>query len=81
MSGLALFSRVDDEGRALLKRQVAPEFVIQLEKELIQFIQSTSDPSSQKKELILKISDGFHRLLCHAICQYYSLQSQSNSYN
>jgi len=32
---------------------------------------------SEEKSIILKSEDGFGRLLCHGVCQYYNIKTQS----
>eukprot|EP00297_Palpitomonas_bilix_P010227 CAMPEP_0113908486 /NCGR_PEP_ID=MMETSP0780_2-20120614/26191_1 /TAXON_ID=652834 /ORGANISM="Palpitomonas bilix" /LENGTH=288 /DNA_ID=CAMNT_0000903925 /DNA_START=149 /DNA_END=1015 /DNA_ORIENTATION=+ /assembly_acc=CAM_ASM_000599 len=68
-----LFRRIDRRVRSLLRKGVAREFMIGLEREITAVLDT--DPS--RTDLVFKFDNSFQRLLCHCLCKYYQIHSQS----
>uniref|UniRef100_A0A7S3GBB9 R3H domain-containing protein n=3 Tax=Palpitomonas bilix TaxID=652834 RepID=A0A7S3GBB9_9EUKA len=58
---------------ALLRKGVAREFMIGLERE----ITAVLDTDASRTDLVFKFDNSFQRLLCHCLCKYYQIHSQS----
>jgi len=69
------FTKVDKKIRKLLRKYEGTEFLNGLDHDIVDYI-SVSDIQAK----VYHFSDSFHRLLCHGVCQFYSLQSKSEIY-
>jgi len=67
------FNMIDKKLRKVLQLQLCRDFLAQLESELIQRI------SGEMSSLAYTFTEPWHRMICHGICQYYSLHSQSTN--
>jgi len=67
------FRRVDKRIRRLLKRKTHVEFVGEWEGRVVEYAQLPA----KRPPLKYACQDSYQRLLCHGVCQYYALPSQS----
>jgi len=67
------FIAIDKKIRTILLRHANCEFLYTLEKQIIDFI------GQNDKLLMYPFSDPLQRILCHGVCQFYSLPSKSKS--
>lgn len=66
------FKRIDKKIRKVLQQQIENEFLASMDKEIASYIQI-----KEFNTLTYSFEDSFHRLICHGICQFYSLRSRS----
>eukprot|EP00027_Filamoeba_sp_ATCC50430_P009818 CAMPEP_0168560182 /NCGR_PEP_ID=MMETSP0413-20121227/10922_1 /TAXON_ID=136452 /ORGANISM="Filamoeba nolandi, Strain NC-AS-23-1" /LENGTH=274 /DNA_ID=CAMNT_0008591463 /DNA_START=187 /DNA_END=1011 /DNA_ORIENTATION=+ len=66
------FKRIDKKIRKVLQQQIENEFLSSMDKEIASYIQI-----KEFNTLTYSFEDSFHRLICHGICQFYSLRSRS----
>jgi len=66
------FKRIDKKIRKVLQQQIENEFLSSMDKEIANYIQI-----KEFNTLTYSFEDSFHRLICHGICQFYSLRSRS----
>jgi len=71
-----LFKNVDKKARPFLKRHPEYEFLNEVERIAINYI-----IQENKKPVTLVLDDPLHRLLAHAVCQFYGLNSKSEDTN
>jgi len=68
------FKKVEKKLRKVMQKHSNNQFFISIDKEIVNYIQlSTYTP------LTLSLTESFHRMICHGICQFYSLRSHSES--
>jgi len=73
-SASASFKIIDRKIRKLLKRHLRSEFLMALDDEILGYIRL-----DDYNTLVYSFSDPYHRMICHGICQFYSLQSRSKN--
>jgi len=66
------FLRIDKKIRRLLRKHRDNQFLCSLDQDMLQYV-TLADP----KDRTYSLNDSFQRLLCHGVCQYYSLNSWS----
>jgi len=71
ISAAKSFQRIDKKIRKLLKVNLKNDFFRDFDQEIANLIQNGS------RALEYSFEDSFGRLICHGICQYYSLMSRS----
>jgi len=69
------FQRVDKKIRKLMLRNTCDEFLVLLDQEIVKFMQVPAG-----KLLTKTFDEPFHRLICHGVCQFYSLVSKSEDF-
>jgi len=72
MSPEASFNAIDKKLRRVLHNYGNSQMLADLDSELVQYI-TTGEFGS----LVFTFSESYQRMLCHGICQFYSLNSQS----
>jgi len=65
------FNMIDKKLRRVLQLHLCSDFLSELEAEILQRI------SGEMTSLVYTFAEPWHRMICHGICQYYSLHSQS----
>ena len=68
------FARIDKDSRLQLRREIGFKFIGVFEKDLIPWIVSDT---RLDEPLTILFQDSFQRKLCHSICKFYSLASES----
>jgi hypothetical protein len=69
------FLRVEKKIRKQLVKFLDSPFLIELDKEIVSFASEQWD--TNRRQLKFQFTDSFHRMICHGICQFYSLNSRS----
>jgi hypothetical protein len=72
VSGSQSFKRIDKKIRRLLRKHYDNEFLCSMDQDLLEYV--TLADINQRTYCL---NDSFQRLLCHGVCQYYSLHSWS----
>lgn len=91
-SGNESFNIVDRNLRKLLMRQSCPEFLKGVENTLLNYIHqsrlslhesvnNSTDLNHRHPMLIYPFQQPYQRLICHGVCQYYSVLSKSKNTN
>jgi len=66
------WSLIDKRIRQILKSNTQHPFLLDLENEIIEFVASI-----QSDSIVYHFEEPFHRMICHGICSFYSIQSSS----
>jgi len=71
------FQSIGSRFRLLLKKNASSDFFLNIDREIVTFLRSDGN----EKPLIFELEHSNGRMLCHGICEYYSLVSKSMNVN
>jgi len=66
------FKRVEKHIRKLIRKNRENSFLLAIDKEITEYLQTKNEVRTYQFET------GYHRMICHGVCQYYSLNSKSH---